>query len=147
MKILFLDIDGVLIPFEKRPYYDDPVIINNDKVKILKNIIDKTQANIILSSDWRRSYSTYIQVKLALLEENLFIFDKTPVFEKCCYRSDEIWYWLENNKNLNIKKYAIIDDIKYACIEENPNSFFQTDSYIGLTEEIANNIVSYLNEV
>ena len=50
MKVLFLDIDGVLN--SDRTLYED-ISLENDLIMNLKDIIDKTGAKIILSSSWR----------------------------------------------------------------------------------------------
>lgn len=47
MKIIFLDIDGVL------NYENSKSKVEEEKVKLLKEIVDKTGAEIVLSSDWR----------------------------------------------------------------------------------------------
>ena len=57
MKIIFLDIDGVLnsigwVERTKGTAYEDKEI-DPSKVRLLKQIIDKTDAKIVLSSTWR----------------------------------------------------------------------------------------------
>ena len=47
MKILFLDIDGVLV-------LDRPGVFVPDLLHRLKGIVDATGCSIVLSSDWRR---------------------------------------------------------------------------------------------
>ena len=48
MKVLFLDMDGVLVT--QRPSVAEPNLVEN-----LKYIINTTGARIVLSSDWRRT--------------------------------------------------------------------------------------------
>lgn len=47
MKIIFLDIDGVL------NYENSKSKVEEEKVKLLKEIVGRTDAEIVLSSDWR----------------------------------------------------------------------------------------------
>lgn len=49
MKIIFLDIDGV-ISTEKSHY-----TLDKDACDLLGKIIDATDANIVISSSWRRN--------------------------------------------------------------------------------------------
>ena len=55
MKVIFLDVDGVLNSqqlFEKCE--DDQLIsVDEDNIKNLKTIVDATGAKIVLSSSWR----------------------------------------------------------------------------------------------
>ena len=55
MKVIFLDVDGVLNSqqlFEKCE--DDQLIsVDEDNIKNLKTIVDATGAMIVLSSSWR----------------------------------------------------------------------------------------------
>ena len=55
-KIIFLDIDGVLNSmdyFEQTKDCKGYTEINPEKVKLLKEIVDRTGAEIVLSSTWR----------------------------------------------------------------------------------------------
>lgn len=55
-KYIFLDIDGVLNSndwFEKNKDVDGLVEIDPSKLILLKEIVDCTEAKIILSSSWR----------------------------------------------------------------------------------------------
>ena len=61
MKVIFLDVDGVLNSqqlFEKCE--DDQLIsVDEDNIKNLKTIVDATGAKIVLSSSWRYGWAEH----------------------------------------------------------------------------------------
>lgn len=54
MKIIFLDVYGVLV--HANYSNKENLHIDEEKVKILKEIVDKTDAKIVLSSTWKNFY-------------------------------------------------------------------------------------------
>ena len=50
MKVIFLDIDGVLNTNSDRE-------ISNDKLKLLSELVSKTGADVVLSSSWRYGWN------------------------------------------------------------------------------------------
>ena len=119
MKIIFLDIDGVL---NSREYFNSiprGVLyqeIDETKVELLKQIIDQTQAEIVLSSTWRglkdmgemnQPHPMYTYLIETLAKYSLSIMSHTPVIgEK---RPLEIYTWL-NNRVDTIEEFVILDD-------------------------------------
>jgi len=87
MKVIFLDIDGVLNS-EKFLENNKNQAIDRNSVGILKNIIDKTGALIVMSSGWRLwfdynmlpqdGYSQCLYEILCVF--NIKLFGKTPDF-------------------------------------------------------------------
>ena len=142
MKILFLDIDGVL---NSEKYYQKgktnlsyPLCdIDPEAVKLVNKIVEKTGCKIVLSSSWR----------INGLEEcnNIFekvglpkIYDITPIHLVRGCRGEEIQEWLDTHK---IESYVIVDDDNDML----PNQIFvQTNDYEGLTKEKADEIINYL---
>ncbi len=55
-KVIFLDIDGVLNTDTR---HDPEGCVDEDKVQCLKQIVDATGAQIVLSSSWRRGFKEY----------------------------------------------------------------------------------------
>lgn len=58
-KILFLDIDGVMVPYGKNVSTDglyDHTPFDRDCTKILNAVIDKTDCEIIISSTWKHFF-------------------------------------------------------------------------------------------
>ena len=119
MKIVFLDIDGVL---NSMNYFDSiprGVLyqeIDKTKVELLKQIIDQTQAEIVLSSTWRglkdmgemnQPHPMYTYLVETLAKYGLSIMSHTPIVgEK---RPLEIYTWL-NSRADTIEAFVILDD-------------------------------------
>lgn len=114
MKIVFLDIDGVLNCRNSKALCHGIMGIDDEKVKNLKYIIDKTDSKIVLTSSWRTGWkkihkeqqgymADYLDKKLE--KEKLFITDKTDDFK--AMRGEAIMEWLEGK---SIENYVILDD-------------------------------------
>jgi alpha-amylase/alpha-mannosidase (GH57 family) len=145
MKIIFLDVDGVLnTPKTIKKFGFD--FIDNILVALVARIVRETEAKIVLSSTWRVQEKDKNIVIQALSQHGLELFDCTPVIERSggwteggwVRRNEEIQAWLNNNQ---AQKFAILDDFDDACIE---GSFFQTDENIGLTVPITEKIIEHL---
>ncbi len=97
MKVIFLDIDGVL---NHSGYQDD--IVDPKKIILLKKLVKLTGAKIVLSSSWRRKYdkngnmiddTSYKIIQKLLKNYNLEIYSEIEN-----YVSEEI---IENEINVN----------------------------------------------
>lgn len=141
MKVLFLDIDGVLNTPEMLTIENGYRYICPDRVKLIKKVVDATDCKIVLSSAWRTESRELNMVREALAKENLSLFSETP---QCCEypRSTEIVTWLMYRENID--KYAVIDDFEDAG-ERIETNLFLTHESTGLTEDIASNIIKHLN--
>ena len=118
MKVIFLDVDGVLndqnLIFEK--FKTKELEISKDKLLLLKKIITSSNdIKVVLSSSWRIGLlrkdgkivadTTYHREFLELLKEySIQIYDITPSMMS---RPEEIKYYLDNN---DIESYVILDD-------------------------------------
>lgn len=136
MKILFLDIDGVL---NSRKSYIGMTPIDIESWNMLKKVLEKTDTKIVLSSTWRkgeRDKNEYL-VKL----EEIGLFDYThedwrtitnlPQISDFIYpsRGDEIQEWLDRHSEVD--NYAIIDDDTDMRENQIPH-FVQTDFDSGM---------------
>lgn len=126
-KYIFLDIDGVLNSrdwFEQNKHIKGYIEINPDKVKMLKEIVDSTGAQIILSSTWRSlaahddkpEHEMYTYLKTSLEEFGLSISDQTPCMQQ--NRPQEIKAWLENNINEGDRYVSLDDDYSYEAYKQ-----------------------------
>lgn len=115
MRIIFLDIDGVLNCQSSKSRCTGLLGIDKDKVRKLRAIVEKTGARIILCSSWKDTWEktdkdnqhilgNYLDRKLK--RENLFIFDKT--LDNGSNRGSGIKDWIF--KNTNIESWIVIDD-------------------------------------
>ena len=86
MKIIFLDVDGVLNSADSEDRFKCFIGLDYSGVKLLKEIVDATGAQIVLVSTWKLhwdkdnksrqdSLGAYLDARLA--EEGLTIMDKT----------------------------------------------------------------------
>jgi hypothetical protein len=154
MKIIFLDIDGVLIPdfdHEKLDQQWNQSCVNN-----LIYIINKTWAKIIISSSWRHNLKS---LKRSWLEAWLdwgYIIWVTP--SKTWWgRDEEIRQWLEwfliYNRILNseyamdfISSWVAIDD-EYFNMKKTDAMWklIRTEIWTGLNTEKAEEAINILN--
>ena len=104
MKVIFLDIDGVLNDFTKSGdiWDDTPRDIH---LRCLKNIVDETGAEIVLSSTWRLFRSTKKIVEDCLAKFDMKLFDITKELKN---RAEEITEWL--SRHPEVDRFVILDD-------------------------------------
>lgn len=130
MKILFLGVDGVLNSNETKELIPDTNFtgIDNKYVKRLKKIVDATDAQIVLCSTWRLEKShgwdhdltgsrKYLQKKLDKC--GLRYVSQTPDLSKNgIMRGHEIQKWLDNNNDITIDSWIVLDDECFSDYEE-----------------------------
>ena len=133
MKIIFLDIDGVLNNYAT---LGEGINWEPDLVKILNRIIKETKAEIVLSSTWRQ-ITQYRDVIKNDMKINYI--GKTPKLWK--KRGVEIQTWLDENPG--VENFIILDDDS-DMVHLMPH-LLQTDGEFGLTNEIANEAIKRLN--
>lgn len=154
MKIIFLDVDGVINPhkniiksyFEGKSTSSDGIIFDKDCLTNLKEIVDNTNAEIVLSSSWRKSgvrSPTINNLLKQLSEIGLYIIDFTPIInDSNTIRGDEIDKYLKD-KNYKIDSYIIIDDCNN--MGKYNNRLVHTNGEEGLTKIDVDFAISLLN--
>lgn len=150
MKIIFLDIDGVL---NHEEWYDKVVTskvnpINQDldpsSIGKINRIISLTDAKIVLSSSWRvDSNCATMLYKSGLFKDS--IIDKTPYIhhDENHMRGFEIQKWLDET-GYKIFSYVIIDDDK-DMLDSQMSNFIQTSRWTGITDEDVDKCIKILN--
>ena len=135
MKIIFLDIDGVL---NSRRYdvhrKENEGNIDVTRLVILKQLIEKTNARIILTSSWRCHWDpngentdeTGKELIETFARYGIELYGKTPQINDD--RAEEIRVWL--NGHSDVDGFVIFDDIKLGWGELEPN-VVKTDPRIG----------------
>ena len=118
MKVIFLDIDGVLNSDEYLDKVKNSDIqgierdIDVGKVKLLKRAIDETGARVVLSSSWRYTRNArYLKELLANYEIRV---DSTPYIQDI--RGLEIKKWLSENQG--VEDFIILDDEIFDSFDE-----------------------------
>lgn len=158
-KIIFLDIDGVLNSidyFEHTKHCKGYSEINPKKVKLLKEIVDRTGAEIVLSSTWRDlakrkdepEHPMYMYLTDTLREYGMEIIDHTPYIGQD--RPKEIKAWLDTQPDKDIRFVSLDDDYPQHEYDEVgignclvKTSFYEKDG--GLRWEHVEKAVEILN--
>lgn len=146
MKVIFLDIDGVLNS------WSTGYKITTEKLQLLNNLIEQTGAKIVISSSWRigskdvkdfldKNFSkctfrldNFKDVANQEYITNIFYNDNiiglTDTFGPS--RGDEIKRWLDNHSD-DVESYVILDD-DTDMLDEQLEHLVQTDTYYGITD-------------
>lgn len=142
MKIIFLDVDGVL---NDNDYSKNKV--DETKVRLLKEIVDKTGAKIVLSSDWRYWWDNqdedFILLIRTLRKFGMEFLSKTPITLHG-YRGAEIYQWLNEWAGESIEKFVILDD--NSDMKPYMDRLVQTSHNQGLTRKDVKVSIKLLNE-
>ena len=153
MKVIFLDIDGVLNNAEHCKYLHESGVApnmgfgqiweldrgifndvtlgwDNRNVSALKYILFETNAKIVISSTWRKGRTTAFFRKCFKVHNlNPDIIGMTPELSHSWYRGDEINAWMENHKR-DVTHWVSLDDDGDFHPE---NNLVQTSMETGLT--------------
>lgn len=161
MKVIFLDIDGVL---NSEKFWNDETqpkrwlkakqdgknideqsaLANIDykAVELLNRIVKKTDAEIVISSTWKNDFNLPYKLRyMGLIKPYYGI---TP-YSTTRHRGTDIKMWLDLYKEDNTEiKYVIFDD-DMDMLEEQIPYFIHTDFRVGLTEEDVEKAIEILN--
>lgn len=153
MKVIFLDIDGVLNNRQNSIYMIETgkwkkgefPPFDVDSVKILLEIVEETGAVICLSSAWRSMGLDRVAEKLAKQGLSIPIKNETPYISDAP-RGWEIERWMAERRfaGEEIESYLIIDDDGDMMLDQ-ANNFIQTNFDSGLKEEHKQKAISILN--
>ena len=158
MKVIFLDIDGVLNEEKSRSRCCGYTGIDDKKAENLAKIVKETKAEIVLVSTWKDYWrkrdkahqgmmANYLDKKLK--KQGVTVLDKTKSIDKNGYylsRGEGILQYLADNK---VEKYVILDDYQFdydSCgLTDN---YIKTDAYNGgLTEELSQRAIKILKGI
>jgi hypothetical protein len=170
MKILFLDIDGVLNSHEweqKRPSKEQALLLfpgnttdekyalryfDPEAVKRLNRIIKETKAAVVISSSWRTDWSL-VKLNFFLQYHGFEFFaigttpcgveNRIPNLYAVPTRGDEVNAWLGAALQFQIEHYVIVDDGKIDG--HRPTNVLQTDPIVGLTDNDAYDLIQRLS--
>lgn len=144
MKVIFLDVDGVLncYPNDHVTHAEKKAMLHNDLVNRFKTVLRLTGAKIVLSSTWRLSKHG----RNTLKSKGLNFISCTPRMPlmggaEMMERGKEIQAWLTDHPE--VEKYCIIDDDSDMLPHQ--KHFKTSFTTGGLTVEIANEVIAYLN--
>lgn len=163
MKVIFLDIDGVLNANEDfggrnkpNPSIHGILGITTARIKRLKQIVNKTDAKIVLTSSWKESYIRYTKYRVdicgrylreKLRKSGIYIFDTTLDYEikGSEYRGTGIKAWLAAHKN--VTNWIVLDDDLFCDYDKDIiGHLIKTSEQTGLTDELVNKAIDMLNQ-
>jgi hypothetical protein len=139
MKVLFLDIDGVVNCKTTKRRHRGLMGIDQRLANIVRGIVHAVpDLKVVLSSAWRE-----LEQGRAVVEDKVVpCFDITPCFDaEDDVRGYEIQAWLETHPG--VERYAILDD-DWDMLPHQMPSLFRTSTDIGITQEVADRIVAHL---
>ncbi len=151
MKTIFLDFDGVMdtayyghiLGKEGRSANDEfGAVFDPNCVKCLKKIVDKTGAEVVVTSSWKSlmSFGEMLDMweKRGLPGE---LIDMTSTTSTCRNRGDEIDAWLKECKE--DCQYVILDDIDESNFNEHQlQKLIVVNPYHGLDMEAAERAIN-----
>ena len=138
MKVIFLDIDGVMNRKELLKQSFDS--IGEDHLNLLKFVVKTTDAQIVLSSTWRLIKKSKTKVESELNRFGLSLFDSTPNLDSDL-RWKEIKSWLDQHPEVD--DFVIIDDDPNAGSEW-PYNFCLTNIKRGFDVYCAQKVIGIL---
>ncbi|MCP6727302.1 MAG: HAD domain-containing protein [Patescibacteria group bacterium] len=136
MKVIFLDIDGVLNAIDTKERWQGFIGMNPVLVDRFNRLVEDTSAEVVLSSTWRHASNWRETMKKNGL--NMKFLDRT-IRMPGKIRGLEIKEWLDRNE---VEKYVILDD-DTDMLPDQP--LFKT-SYLegGLTDRICDSVKHFL---
>lgn len=155
MKVIFLDVDGVLNEEKSRSRCVGYKGIDDKKAEMLAKIVKATDGKIVLISTWKEGWrktdkahqgilANYLDKKLK--KQGVTVFDKTRDSADGIYfsRGEGILDFLQRCK---AERYVILDDYQYDYDSCGLTEYhIKTDAYAGgLTETLANKAIEILN--
>ncbi len=160
MKVIFLDIDGVLctqeeIYYKKKDKKYTAVMqcidgrwllnFNTEAVRCLNHITDKTNAKLVISSCWRNRGIEILRKHFSQQGVTGELFDVTGKHQES--RGEEIETWLKNHRDC--EKFIILDDesdmeppISEFLVKTN---WYSEEEPMGLNFGLAEKAISLLN--
>ena len=142
MKVLFLDIDGVVNSAETFTQHDSMWPLDKYMAFLVGKIVMQTGCKVVLSSSWRNHPDGVQEVEKRIV----------PVMDKTCrswyvretghhsLRGGEIQKWIDSHPE--VTRYCILDDDSDMLPHQ---KHFKTSWKVGLTDEISKQVIEYLN--
>ena len=112
MKVIFVDVDGVLNSDDFIDSVKGKQDIDIKTVLLLKRAIEETGAKIVMDTSFRYTQS-FLKVQEMLLQNGI-MFDKTPFIDN--ERGKEIRQYLSKHKD--IEDYILLDDVVFPDFDD-----------------------------
>ena len=140
MKVIFLDVDGVLNSWNTKTRNPLGFIgVDEDKCQLLREIVQATGAVIVLSSSWRYHPEALPYLWDACGPKITCIGETPPIWD--APRGDEIAQWLKEHPEVD--KFVILDDrLDMSSVQDH---LVQTYEATGITETERDLAIQRLN--
>ena len=159
IKIIFLDIDGVLNCKTTRETHCGTIGVEQRFIDLLKEIVEATDAKVVLTSTWRLGWKDldygmptprtddFLYLKDKLAASGIVFLSKTPS-SATRHRGQEIVKWLQCWGGEPIDEYIIIDDDIYdlSDTKECQGHIIETSWSEGLKKGAVNMAIRMLNK-
>lgn len=132
-KIIFLDVDGVLnSEYTNARSPEGHVGVMDSKVKLLSKLVEETNADVVISSDWRLIKDVDYQYLINKLryKGRIEIKGETPNLG-WSHRGTEIKSYLDDHPT---DAWVVLDDIVFSDFKIVEGHLVLTDPEFGLTE-------------
>lgn len=151
MKVIFLDVDGVLNGeqfynqcWDKYGYKDAVMQMVLDQQCLLRlfYIVNKTGAEVVLSSSWRVNHRSFAMVRDQLNFYKISVYGCTPNNHKS--RGEQVTEWLRANPG--VEEYVVLDDDDgdFSIRQLHDAHYIQTDFTLGLSDATMNAAIRVL---
>ena len=156
MKVIFLDIDGVVNCSDTKERFHGLIGAEPEKIKLVKQIVDATGAKLVLSSTWRmgwfyeengshlNDFQEWQYLKEEFAKQGLYFFDYTPL-HKSRHRGTEIQMWLDKWED-EIDAYVVIDDDMYDIRDMHKGHMVKTSLDYGIQPGAVEMAIKILNK-
>lgn len=153
MKVIFLDVDGVLSSFGERG-------LCGRRIALFADVVQRTGAKVVLSSTWRLPHCRDQRMRLQqeLGKHGVELLSMTPVLGGpvgareldlvgAVTRGEEIRGWLEMARRWlqPVLQYVILDDDPNDEMGDLRTYLVKCDGYEGLTAAVAEEVVRRLD--
>lgn len=147
IKVIFLDVDGVLnSSHTQRRTMSGCIFVGSRQMKNLRHIVSVTDAEVVLTSDWRyerddpRYNSDFLELEKELLKHGIRLYGFTPELPSA-HRGAEIDAWLKSHSEVG--DFVILDD--RTDIEPNKDHWVHTAMSRGLGIAETSDAINILN--
>lgn len=128
-RVIFLDIDGVLICWDKK-ISAYPEKFDRERVSLLRQAVEELELKLVISSGWRDQRNWLKKIRNAFSEagwQKPPIIGRTPLGGRG--RGEQIQSWLIDNP---VESYVILDDIWFDILSEQVDRLIKCDELKGL---------------
>ncbi len=157
MKVIFLDFDGVLNSekWRRNPDLYLSSFIEPAKMDLLKQIVSKTDAKIVLTSSWRKfwQFNKKYTDKIGEYIDEIFESSGLNIYSKTSdidffERDKEIDFWFRDNYRLKIESFCVLDDVEqlYKNNKFIKDHLILTNQDEGLSENDVSKAINMLNQ-